>query len=422
MNDLIPFRVLSAGWFALTFALIAQSAFVSSVYAQSDTLTISARGIGTSEADAKKDAFTNALQQAVGAFIDSETIIENDEIIKDKLLAVSDGFVKSYDVTTGPTKRRDGLTEIAIKAVIQKGKVVARLKEVRVMKGDVAGKDAAAEVITKIANFEQGQELLVKYFSKLPEQLLVARLVDANGKPAEQIRPITKIQPDRRISCQWNIEIYFDLAAYYEQAFPQLDKVLTAIAINPPQTAIAKGERHGSQSVALTEYPLLHDITWQGFYAPSTRGSTETPLFLHLSMGRDKYGENERFRIYEIDRGFYEKTIDELASRFGKIQLHFYALNSSGGVIREEVISLEKLYTVYGSKYQEVSCNPELLTQEDSRGNQRLLSPRFAAKNSYDWKCDRDRGYTDTLLVPFKTMIEQDDLEQIAQVRFRFAP
>ena len=89
--------------------MVAIALFPGLAVAQQGTLTVSARGIGLDQDAAKKDALINAMQQAVGSFLDSETLIENDEIIRDKILSVSDGFVKKYDVTYGPTKRSDGL-------------------------------------------------------------------------------------------------------------------------------------------------------------------------------------------------------------------------------------------------------------------------------------------------------------------------
>ena len=52
-----------------------------------------AEGVGVSADEALKDAFRNAVRQVVGAFVDEETRIENEEVISDKVLTYSDGFI-----------------------------------------------------------------------------------------------------------------------------------------------------------------------------------------------------------------------------------------------------------------------------------------------------------------------------------------
>ena len=55
-----------------------------------------AEGVGTTADEAIKDAFRNAVRQVVGAVVDAETLVKNDELIDDKVLTYSDGFIKGY--------------------------------------------------------------------------------------------------------------------------------------------------------------------------------------------------------------------------------------------------------------------------------------------------------------------------------------
>lgn len=412
--------------FVLTLMFCVQS------WAQSEDLVVSARGLGTTADAAKNDALVNAMQQAVGSFIDSETMIDNDEIIKDKILSVSDGFVQKYDITSPAARRSDGLFEIAIKATVQRGQVIARLKEVRVMKGGVAGKDAAAEVITKIANADQGQELLEKHLDGLLEKLLVARLVGEDGKPGEQVKPITKIQPDRRLLCQWNIEVYFDMNAFYQQAVPQLDKVFRAIATQTSGSIVCIGSR-SNRLTAYTSYPVLSDPDWRGDNPNLSEKSEDIGIL--MSVGRDKFGENERFRCYSVNKNLYSGPLAQMSERAGAVKLRFYALDKTGGVIREEIISLDSTAQVSGQSLAPTrEYAPTFLRFDDSFETDNrytrsafVLSPRFAEgpairdSSQRNYSLSRDQGYCDTLMIPFATMVEQDDLEKIAEVRFRFA-
>ncbi len=381
--------------------------------AQDDILTVTSRGVGITESDAKKDALINAMQQAIGAYLDSETLIENDQIIRDKILAVSDGFVKEYDATDGPTKRPDGLYEVTIKAQVQRGEVQERLKAIRVIQGSVAGKDAAAEVLTKIENAENGKQLLEKHFDGLLEKLLVARLVGEDGKPSEQVRPIVEIQEDGRIKCTWNIEVYFDMKAFYEQVVPQLDKVFRAVSEGQPGSCVRMGEQ--TKNPLATGYPVILQKQIQGRTPYAENDSDLSPI--SLSIGRDQYGSNERFRIYLLSRLFYSKALAEIEQRISSIELHVYALDDQSGVVREEIIPLSYLAHPDATRYY-----PEFLSiATDAYNTQKtglIIAPRFAYRGG---PYRRLYYYTDVLIIPYGFMIEQSDLEKISGVRFRFA-
>src|SRR5712692_9942416 len=64
--------------------------------------TVVAEGVGQTAEDARKDAFRNAVRQAVGALIDAETLVQNDQVIKDEVLTYSNALVKSYKEVDKP--------------------------------------------------------------------------------------------------------------------------------------------------------------------------------------------------------------------------------------------------------------------------------------------------------------------------------
>lgn len=404
--------------FASCFVLLCMLTTALPATAQDNILTVTSRGVGVSESEAKKDALINAMQQAIGAYMDSETLIENDQIIRDKVLAVSDGFVKEYDVTDGPKKRPDGLYEVTIKAQVQRDEMQERLETIRVIKSTVEGKDAAAEVFTKIANAEQGQELLEKHLDGLLEKLLVARLVGEDGKPSEKVRPIVEIQEDRRIKCTWNIEVYFDMKAFYEQVVPQLDKVFRAVSEAQPGSCVYMGTQVRSRTQ--TGYPVLRMADVRGQF-PRADGKEELfPVF--LSIGRDQFGSNERFRIYLLSSIFYKETMRSVRERVLPTELHVYAMDDNNGVIREDLLPLNEEPISPYSNYPGQKFSPEFLLDVTIRRELNaglILAPRFSA--SAKDAGDRRNAYTDTLLIPYSFMIEQSDLEKISSVRFRFA-
>lgn len=403
------------------------------VHADDSILTVTARGTGITESDARKNALVNAMQQAVGSFMDTETLVENDQLIHDQVLSVSDGFVRKSDLIGSSKKNNEGLYEVSIRAEVERGKVQERLKSISFVRGSVTGKDAAAEVITKIANADQGMQLLEKYLDGLMEKLLVARLVDKSGKASQEIRPITEIQADRSIKCTWNIEVYFNQKAFYEQIVPQLDNVLRTISTEKPTSILCSGERSLNYSPHPINYPCLKLKEWQGLTKPVEQDKSNVRVL--MSVGRDRFGENERFKCYSLVRNLYEKVLQDMQDDSSKTELHLYAMDDSNGLVREEIISLRSLgLSTKENANNLYRCRAEFLSYLNK--SDLILSPRFGAiGQSIDEMpirlnikftrehfviTDRAKFYTDTVLIPHSIVIEQSDLERITSVRFQF--
>lgn len=79
--------------FILTFALL------DNVYSQDNkTVTITVTGDGITQNDALQSALRNAIEQAFGTFISSNTQILNDELIKDEIVSISNGNIQAYNI------------------------------------------------------------------------------------------------------------------------------------------------------------------------------------------------------------------------------------------------------------------------------------------------------------------------------------
>ena len=97
----------------------------SSVFSQEDktvTLTVSAQGQTISEA--KQNALRDAIEQAFGAFISSNTEILNDELVKDEILSVSNGNIQDYEVIY-EAQMPSGAHAVSITATVSVNKLSA---------------------------------------------------------------------------------------------------------------------------------------------------------------------------------------------------------------------------------------------------------------------------------------------------------
>jgi hypothetical protein len=96
-------------------------------------ITVETRGVGVSPDAALKDALSQAVHQASGTLVDAKTIVKNEEIMEDRILAASDGFIQSYEKYGEARKNRQGLWTIRIRASVVMNPLKQKLIESRVV-------------------------------------------------------------------------------------------------------------------------------------------------------------------------------------------------------------------------------------------------------------------------------------------------
>jgi len=77
---------------AIMIAVVSIGAF-----AQVDDVTLTVSHDGATKDEAKKMAIRDAMEQAYGTFVSANTVILNDELVKDEIVTVASGALKKYD-------------------------------------------------------------------------------------------------------------------------------------------------------------------------------------------------------------------------------------------------------------------------------------------------------------------------------------
>ena len=116
MNKLM---VVAAGLLAASFA-IAQDV---------EIVKVKGQGVGTDKTEALKDAYRDAVERAVGLYIDAEQMMENEELVKDQILTQSNAYIEKYDVAKETTKP-NGLVEVQILAEVRKTALTKKISDV----------------------------------------------------------------------------------------------------------------------------------------------------------------------------------------------------------------------------------------------------------------------------------------------------
>ena len=68
---------------------------------------------------ALEDAQRKAVESAVGTMISAETVMENYQIISDRILAKSSGYIKNYNIVSSGAE--NGIYKVVIKALVATG-------------------------------------------------------------------------------------------------------------------------------------------------------------------------------------------------------------------------------------------------------------------------------------------------------------
>jgi hypothetical protein len=173
---------------------------------QTEKITsVVATGVGTDSDNATRNGIRAAVEQVVGTYISSETIIKNNILLEDKIYSYSDGYVKEMKIISMRTE--GGLVYIRIEARVVASELKRRLESLGMTTAKVEGESLYGEAMSKIERGETVEELLFNKLDKLKRSGLVLEL--GKIKILDPTRDKTKIELP--ITVKWNQDIVNDL-------------------------------------------------------------------------------------------------------------------------------------------------------------------------------------------------------------------
>ena len=146
--------------------------------ASPQSTVVEVSGTGPDVEAAKKDAYREAVRQVVGAYTTSKTRTENDELIEDKIIALSSGLVE--DAETLNVGSQDDLVRVRMRCTVRVTKVIDRLKSNKIAVKKVDGQSLGAELLGKTDQEKGIDELLREAFDGFPGAWFTA---EVDGKP-----------------------------------------------------------------------------------------------------------------------------------------------------------------------------------------------------------------------------------------------
>lgn len=121
-------------------------------------LQVVASGVGIDEDKAMQNALSNAIEQAVGVMVDARTLVENDEIVSDKVLTFSRGFIDEFSVVR--RWEADGLHRVRVRARVSAGKLSDKLTDNKISVRRIPGELLYYQAMHDIANEQAAADML----------------------------------------------------------------------------------------------------------------------------------------------------------------------------------------------------------------------------------------------------------------------
>ncbi|MCR5413615.1 MAG: hypothetical protein K6F50_02660 [Kiritimatiellae bacterium] len=207
-----------------------------------ETVKIVARGVGVDEVSALKDAYRDAVERAVGLYVDAEAMAQNDEVVSEQVLTQSNAYVTDYKkIESKPVN--GGLVQVRIVATVKKQALSVKLRGVMpaeaVAVDSSSLKSAFAQMASKEKMSGDAAELLR---AALKDVSPVRSLVKATLRPDTQqllegdtVRINNEPLPPDKVVLKYIFELKLDQEKYFSEFVPHLKKTLDQISLVAPK-------------------------------------------------------------------------------------------------------------------------------------------------------------------------------------------
>jgi len=118
------------------------------VKADENIKTVVVTGSGLTEQDALKDLSRVAVEQVVGIYVLSNTIVKNYQVIKDNIYTHSNGFVKSFKVIN--KTKESGIYKIEAIVDVEVGNLTSTLKKINITTKEVGTNELKIASLSKL--------------------------------------------------------------------------------------------------------------------------------------------------------------------------------------------------------------------------------------------------------------------------------
>lgn len=163
--------------------------------AEATGVSVKATGVGITQEKALANAITNAIQQVVGQYVQAETIVENNQIIKDEIINYSAGYLERYNILD-THQDEDQLFHVSILGTVQKTRLLEKLSKLNIAIKEIDGASLAASVESQQTQLDQGAKILSGILEKYPDGAFETTINNVETNPASATRKDAIVEID----------------------------------------------------------------------------------------------------------------------------------------------------------------------------------------------------------------------------------
>lgn len=150
-------------WLAIGLLLISTAAYAG--------IRVEVEGHGSSEAQAKQDAFDTAITQVVGQVIVSDQEVQGDRLVKDFIGGYSAGYVENFEILE--TRNNNDRVTVKMAVTVASSKIAQRMLSRGYQVTLINGPQLQTQLDSQLAQRERGDRLLSNVLSSYPYNAFV---------------------------------------------------------------------------------------------------------------------------------------------------------------------------------------------------------------------------------------------------------
>ena len=227
-NEMKKTMIVAAALFAAVFAFAEDAEIVK----------VRGKGTGADKTEALKDAYRDAVERAVGLYVDAEQMMKNEELVKDQILTQSNAYIEKYEVVKENT-RPNGLVEVQILAEVRKTALTKKISDVMPSKTFRLGgslQNAHAQISTVEKRNADGAALLANALEGFDPFLASTECFLASGDVAIREKRLPRENKDT-VAANWLFRSGINQKRFIEMSASRLQDVLSQISLSAPRIA-----------------------------------------------------------------------------------------------------------------------------------------------------------------------------------------
>ncbi len=270
-------------------------------------IKVKANGMGVTEDAALKNAYSNAVEQAIGLFVDAETIVKNDAIIDDKILTHSRGYIEHVDILK--KNIQDGIYSVSILAKVRKEPLVDVVKSNISYENKIDAQSLHAMAVSKQKESNDAKSLLKRAIKKFIDSKYYHVYVDGKltlNKTSDGLIVPIAIEADlKKYNAAINplIKIYDEIATSKEN-------------ITKANTSFSKSDYYYRVNDATADCKRgAKDIIINTWHSSNYSQYKYIKYSVPEEVGKKLWEDMEKKARYNIEIGFFDTNDNLIATK-----------------------------------------------------------------------------------------------------------